>query len=115
MELQDIISSSLRKDMKELQQLQERLKEIKEECNKNIQRIQKDVEYINPGSTPWNKKVFQILFGKEFHSFRQGFVRIMDHLEIQLATEEGFKDLIIRYLNGIEKGIDARASHEEVL
>ncbi|GJS98270.1 hypothetical protein Tco_0819440 [Tanacetum coccineum] len=162
MVLKDIISSSLRKDMKELQQLQERLKEIKEECNKNIQGIKRCVETINPGSIPWNKKVFQVLFGKEFNSFRQGFVRIMDHLELRLAIKEvhecnskkcltklkkqfekfladtsnckkeertfqeilkkhcvldtqGSKDLIIRYLNDIEKGIDARVSHEEVL
>ncbi|GJX41776.1 hypothetical protein Tco_0256766 [Tanacetum coccineum] len=142
MEFQDIISSSLRKDMKELQQFQERLKEIKEECNINIQRLKRNVENINP---------------------KEGFVRVMDYLELQLATEEvyecnskkcltalkkqfekfladtsdckneerafqeflqeknyvvniqGFKDLIIHYLEGIEKGIDARVSHEEVL
>ncbi|GJZ65859.1 hypothetical protein Tco_0622555 [Tanacetum coccineum] len=56
MEFQDIISSSLRKDMKELQQFQETLKEIKKECNTNIQR--------------------------------EVFVRVMDYLELQLATEE---------------------------
>ncbi|GJY94813.1 hypothetical protein Tco_0511174 [Tanacetum coccineum] len=164
MELKDIISSSLRKNMKELQQLQERLKEIKKECNKNIQGIKRCVETINPGSTPWNIKDFQVLFGEEFKSFREGFVRDMDQLEIQLDKEEvhecdskkcltwlkeqfetflypevlfndklnfenqerifqnytgysiqGFKDYIICDLNGIEKGIDARAPHEEVL
>nr|GEW01901.1 hypothetical protein [Tanacetum cinerariifolium] len=163
MKLQDVISSSLRKDMKELKQFQERLKEIKEECNTNIQRFKRNVENINPGSIPWNKKVFHVLFGKEFNNFREGFVRVMDRLEIQLDKEEvhechskkcltelkkqfekfladtsncknkertfqkilnkkhyvlntqGFKDLIIRCLNGIKKGIDARVSHEEVL
>ncbi|GJV46377.1 hypothetical protein Tco_1430913 [Tanacetum coccineum] len=74
--------------MKELQQPQERLKEIKEGCNKNIRWIKKDVDNINPGLTFWNNKVFQVLFRKEFNSFREGFIRIMDHLELQLATEE---------------------------
>ncbi|GJT54657.1 RNA-directed DNA polymerase, eukaryota, reverse transcriptase zinc-binding domain protein [Tanacetum coccineum] len=45
--------------MKELQQLQERLKEIKEECTKNIQGIKRCVEKTNPRSTPWNIKAFQ--------------------------------------------------------
>ncbi|GKB58341.1 hypothetical protein Tco_0914527 [Tanacetum coccineum] len=138
MELQDIISSSLRKDMKELQHFQERLKEIKEECNKNIKWIRQAVEKINPESNFWTIRVFHVLFGKEFNSFREGFVRIMDYLELQLATEEvhecnsnkcltalrkqfeKFLDdtsdyRIIRLLEGIENGIDSRVSHEEVL
>ncbi|GKD52224.1 hypothetical protein Tco_1281200 [Tanacetum coccineum] len=163
MEFQDIISSYLRKDMKELQQFQETLKEIKKECNTNIQRFKRNVENTNQGSTFWNNKVIQVLFGKEYNSFREVFVRVMDYLELQLATEEvqecnykkcltalqkqfekfltdtsdcenkerafqeflqrknyvvstqGFRDLIIRYLKGIEKGIDARVSYEEVL
>ncbi|GKC30818.1 hypothetical protein Tco_1038112, partial [Tanacetum coccineum] len=70
----------------------------------------------------------------------EGFVRVVDYHELQLATEEvhelskrrksisrvptrknyvvntqGFRDLIIHFLEGIEKGIDARLSHEEVL
>nr|GEU97096.1 hypothetical protein [Tanacetum cinerariifolium] len=149
--------------MKELQQFQERLKEIKEECNTNIQRLKRNIEDINPESTRWNIKALQVLFRKAFNSFKQEFVRFIDNLELQLDTEEfhecnfkkcltelkkqfekfladasdckneertlqeilnkkhyvfntqGFKDLIIRYLNGIKKGIDARVTHEEVL
>ncbi|GJX22477.1 hypothetical protein Tco_0226922 [Tanacetum coccineum] len=88
MEFQDIISSSLRKDMKELQQFQERLKEIKEECNTNIQRLKRNFENINPESTFWTIRDFHVLFGKEFNSFREGFVRVIYYLELQLATEE---------------------------
>ncbi|GJR98988.1 hypothetical protein Tco_0271162 [Tanacetum coccineum] len=88
MELQDIISSSLRKDMKELQQFQERLNEIKEECNKNIKWIKQVVEKIKiPESFPYRRS-FQALFGEEFTSFRDGFVRIMAQLEIQLDKED---------------------------
>ncbi|GKE15040.1 hypothetical protein Tco_1422617 [Tanacetum coccineum] len=160
MELQDIISSSLRKDMKELQSFQERQKEIKEECNKNIQWIKQVVEKIKPESIPYRRS-FQAVFGEEFKSFRDGFVRIMAQLEKQLDKEEihvcdskkcltqlkkkfekffylkpkedfhecdgrafqsysgysiqEFKDRIVRYQKGIEKGIDVRAPHEEVL
>ncbi|GJV65461.1 hypothetical protein Tco_1476289 [Tanacetum coccineum] len=32
-----------------------------------------------------------------------------------VVNTQGFRDLIIRYLEGIEKEIDARVSHEEVL
>ncbi|GJV90683.1 hypothetical protein Tco_1538496 [Tanacetum coccineum] len=32
-----------------------------------------------------------------------------------VVNTQGFRDLILRYLEGIEKGIDARVSHEEVL
>ncbi|GJV15458.1 hypothetical protein Tco_1360781 [Tanacetum coccineum] len=135
MKLQDIISSSLRKDMKELQQFQERLKEIKKECNKNIQYLKRTVEKINPKSTFWTIRVFHLLFGKEFNSFREGFVRVMDYLELQLATEEvheksisrvstrkklcgehsGFQGSDYSLLRRYKKGIDARVSHEEVL
>ncbi|GJZ74572.1 hypothetical protein Tco_0639037, partial [Tanacetum coccineum] len=107
MEFQDIISSSLRKDMKELQSLQEKCKKSKRNAT----------------------KIFNGL------SELEGFVRVMDYLELQLATEEvheksisrvptrknyvvntqGFRDLIIRFLEGIENGIDAKESHEEVL
>ncbi|GJY23692.1 hypothetical protein Tco_0397350 [Tanacetum coccineum] len=87
MELQDIISSSLRKDMKELQQFHERQKEIKEECNKNIQWIKQVVEKIKPESIPYRRS-FQAVFGEEFKSFRDEFVRIMAQLEKQLDKEE---------------------------
>ncbi|GJV12867.1 hypothetical protein Tco_1354408 [Tanacetum coccineum] len=106
-----------------------------------------------------------VLFGEEYDSFMERFVRVMDPPEIQLDKEEfhecdsktclawlkklfetslyqkpayyirvqdfeyiskrfqkytgystqDFKDKIICYLNDIEKGIDARALHEESL
>ncbi|GJZ77227.1 hypothetical protein Tco_0641899 [Tanacetum coccineum] len=107
-----------------------------------------------------DKETFLFIIGTEKI---EGFVRVMDYLELQLATEQvdecnskkcltalqkqfekfltdtsnceneerafqeflqrknyvvntqGFRDLIICYLKGIEKGIDARVSHEEVL
>ncbi|GJR89441.1 RNA polymerase beta subunit [Tanacetum coccineum] len=84
-------------------------------------------------------RVRETLLGKRVdYSGREEFVRIMDYLELQLATEEvhecnsnkcltalrkqfeKFLDdtsdyRIIRLLEGIEKGIDSRVSHEEVL
>ncbi|GJV58077.1 hypothetical protein Tco_1459082 [Tanacetum coccineum] len=107
-----------------------------------------------------DKETFLFIIGTEKI---EGFVRVMDYLELQLATEQvdecnskkcltalqkqfekfltntsdceneekafqeflqrknyvvntqGFRDLIICYLKGIENGIDARVSHEEVL
>ncbi|GJW71980.1 hypothetical protein Tco_0128897 [Tanacetum coccineum] len=79
--------------MKELQQLQVRLKEIKEKCNKNIQRIKKAVENINTGDIIWNRRAFQEIFVEEFKSFKEGFVCVMDRLEILLDKEEAFSSL----------------------
>ncbi|GKC89772.1 hypothetical protein Tco_1150421, partial [Tanacetum coccineum] len=139
---------------------------IKEECIENIQGIKTCIEKLNPGGY-WsgNESTFKVLFGEEYDSFRERFVRVMDPLEIQLDKEEfhecdsktclawlkklfetslyqkpayyirvqdfeyiakrfqkytgystqDFKDKIICYLNDIEKGIDARALHEESL
>ncbi|GJR91058.1 hypothetical protein Tco_0215069 [Tanacetum coccineum] len=136
---------------------------LKRNATKILNELSELLKKINPESNFWTIRVFQVLFGKEFNSFREGFVRVMDYLELQLATEEvhecnskkclttlkkqfekfladtpdcknkerafqeflqeknyvvntqGFRDLILRYLEGIEKGIDARVSHEEVL
>ncbi|GJZ92314.1 hypothetical protein Tco_0664379 [Tanacetum coccineum] len=120
MELQDIISSSLRKDMKELQQLQERLKEIKEECNKNIQRIKTDIQLDTKEVHECDSKKCLTELKKQFETF------LADTSDFKYENEflnknqfvlntQGFKDLIIRYLHGIEKRIDVRASYEEVL
>ncbi|GJU39493.1 hypothetical protein Tco_1192450 [Tanacetum coccineum] len=147
--------------MKELQQFQERLKEIIEECNKNIKWIKQVVEKINVQESFSYRRSFQAVFGEEIESFRNGFVNIMAQLEIQLDKEEihecdsknrltwlkekfeklfyrkpskdflehddsifqsysgysiwVFKDRVVCYLQGIEKGIDTRVPHEEVL
>ncbi|GKB01805.1 zinc finger, CCHC-type containing protein [Tanacetum coccineum] len=73
--------------MKELQQLQERLKEIKEECTKNIQGIKICVEKTNPRSTPWNIKAFQVLFGEEFKSFRFDVIEPNDYVSMNSIIE----------------------------
>ncbi|GJY71501.1 hypothetical protein Tco_0475204 [Tanacetum coccineum] len=88
MELKDIVSSSLRKDMKELRSLQEKNAKSKEECNENIQGIKTCVERINPRSYYYYEIPFKVLFGEEFNSFRERFVRVMDRLESQLDKEE---------------------------
>ncbi|GJT22105.1 hypothetical protein Tco_0892042 [Tanacetum coccineum] len=114
MELEDIISSSLIKDMQELRLLHERKKDIKEECNKHIQELKTYIEKLNQGSCHWHGKphAFTVHFGEGFNSFSN-----VDRLAKQLDKEEfhDLKNQIICYLNGIEKGIDERVPHEEVL
>ncbi|GJZ62808.1 hypothetical protein Tco_0619229 [Tanacetum coccineum] len=133
MELQDIISSSLRKDMKELQSFQERQKEIKEEYNKNIQwikqadgfvlimaqlEIQLDKEEIHECDskkclTQLKKKFEKIFYLKPKEDFHESDGRAFQSYSGYSIQE--FKDRIVRYQKGIEKGIDVRAPHEEVL
>ncbi|GJR08925.1 hypothetical protein Tco_0791577, partial [Tanacetum coccineum] len=106
MELQDIISSSLRKDMKELQQFQQRLKEIKEECNKNIQRFKRNIDDINPGTTPWNMKAFQAfssLFGEDVEYFAP---------RVNERTMQKHEGMISKDASKIDNNV-AGASHDE--
>nr|GEU55060.1 hypothetical protein [Tanacetum cinerariifolium] len=90
MELQDIISSSLKQDIKELQKLQQRKEEIKEKCNEHIQLFKIYVKKQDPKG--WyevgrNERVFRAFFGEEFDSFSEMFVYNMDQLEKQLEKD----------------------------
>ncbi|GJS64622.1 hypothetical protein Tco_0679186 [Tanacetum coccineum] len=88
MELQDIISSSLKQDIKEIQKLQERKEEIKEECNEHIQLFKTCVKKRDPKGWYENERVFRAFFGDEFYSFSKMFVYNMDQLEKQLEKED---------------------------
>ncbi|GKA99836.1 hypothetical protein Tco_0827830 [Tanacetum coccineum] len=74
--------------MKELRSLQEKMQQIKEECNKNIKWIKYVVEKIKLPESFYYRRSFQAVFGEEIDSFRDEFVRIVAQLEIQLDKEE---------------------------
>ncbi|GJZ32306.1 hypothetical protein Tco_0577742 [Tanacetum coccineum] len=89
MESKELISSWL-KEASELQQLQERKKEMKEECNKHVHRIQYYVESLYPGVgiEYKNENVFRRFFKEGYYYFRKKFDHNLDQLKKQLDEEE---------------------------
>ncbi|GJU31898.1 hypothetical protein Tco_1175487 [Tanacetum coccineum] len=117
---------------------------IKENCNKTFQELKKVVFVLNPRVlfANENELAFEVLFGEDYDSFVYKFYHNLARLENQMSCVEfhecdsktylielrkqlfqkythhdikSMKNMLVRYLNVIEKEIDARAHHEEEL
>ncbi|GJT64488.1 hypothetical protein Tco_1015968 [Tanacetum coccineum] len=107
--------------------------EMKENRSKTFQELKNVVLVLNPRVLFANENefAFEVLFGEDYDSFAYKFYYNLARLENQMSHMEYHegnsktylielrkqlrKDMLVRYLNAIEKGIDARAHHEEEL
>ncbi|GJX27051.1 hypothetical protein Tco_0233347 [Tanacetum coccineum] len=104
--------------------------EMKENCSKTFQELKKVVLVLNPRVLFANENefAFEVLFGEDYDSFAYKFYYNLARLENQMSRVEYHEGnsktylielrkqyMLVRYLNAIEKEIDARAHHEEEL
>ncbi|GJX97923.1 hypothetical protein Tco_0354942 [Tanacetum coccineum] len=145
MESKDLVSSCLDKDEQELQRLCQIKKEMKNNFDNIFHNFQTCIHGLRPDWFHQSRGyTFQFIFGEKFDSFKNIFDHNIDQLKKQLDKEElhecdyktylsnlvrqkkkfqeyahydteSLKKKILSYLNEIEKGIDARARHEEEL
>ncbi|GKE20615.1 hypothetical protein Tco_1432127, partial [Tanacetum coccineum] len=105
--------------------------EMKENYSKKFQELKNVVLVLNPRVLFANENefAFELLFGEDYDSFAYKFYYNLAQLENQMSRVEyhevfqkytlhdikSTKDMLVHYLNAIEKEIDARAHHEEEL